>query len=87
MKSVGGKPIIAGLTILGLMLQACLVVLRFSMLISPLISPTTRAVETALNVARTHGAVVPTPNGTPNDWRSDCAHALEIGPIWAAFRD
>ena len=50
------KPMIAGLAILSLMLQACLVALQLSILIVPKAG----AIDAALNVICTdHGAVVP----------------------------
>jgi hypothetical protein len=63
------KPMIAGLAILSLMLQACLVALQLSILIVPKAG----AIDAALNVICTdHGAVVPPTEETPNDRGSDC---------------
>jgi hypothetical protein len=63
------KPLIAGLAILSLMLQACLVVLQLSILIAPKAA----AVDAALNVICTlHGAVVPPTEETPSDRDSHC---------------
>lgn len=63
------KPMIAGLAILSLMLQACLVALQLSILIAPKAG----AVDAALNVICTnHSAVVPPTEETPSDRGSDC---------------
>ena len=63
------KPMIAGLAILSLMLQACLVALQLSILIVPKAG----AIDAALNVICTdHGAVVPPTEETPSDRGSGC---------------
>jgi hypothetical protein len=60
---------IAGLAILNLMLQACLVALQLSILMAP----TAGAVGAALNVICTdHGAVVPPTEETPSNRGSGC---------------
>jgi hypothetical protein len=64
------KSTIAGLTMLGLMLQACLVALQ----LSAFVAPATGAFDQALNVICTsHGAVVPAADQMPSERRSDCA--------------
>jgi hypothetical protein len=63
------KPLIAGLAILSLMLQVCLVALQLSILIAP----EAAAVDAALNIVCTdHGAVVPPTQETPSDRGSGC---------------
>ena len=63
------KPMIAGLAILSLMLQACLTALQLSILIVPKAG----AIDAALNVICTdHGAVVPPTEETPSDRGSGC---------------
>jgi hypothetical protein len=72
------KPMIAGLAILSLMLQACLVALQLSILIVPKAG----AVDAALNVICTdHGAVVPPTKETPSDRGSRCG---SCPPCWPA---
>ena len=63
------KPMIAGLAVLSLMLQVCLVTLQLSILIAPKAG----AVDAALSVICTdHGAIVPPTEETPSDRGSDC---------------
>jgi hypothetical protein len=62
---------IAGLAMLGLMLQACLVAVQLSILVAPQAG----AADSALNViCSDHGAVVLiADDGAPGDRQSDCA--------------
>ena len=67
------KPMIGGLAILSLMLQACLVALQLSILIAPKAG----AVDAALDVICTdHGAVVPPTEEMPSDGGSGCGSCL-----------
>jgi hypothetical protein len=60
---------IAGLAILSLMLQVCLVALQLSILIAP----QARAIDAALNiVCADHGAVMSPTEETPSDQGSAC---------------
>jgi hypothetical protein len=64
------KATAAGLTILGLMLQICLVAFKLSILVAP----ATGTLDSALSVICTeHGAIMLTGDATPGDRRSDCA--------------
>jgi DUF2946 family protein len=64
------KQVIAGITMLSLLLQACLLALQFSMMVAPKAG----AVEIALNVICTdHGTQVLPSDGTPSPRQSGCA--------------
>ena len=64
------KAMVAGLTLLGLMLQICLVALKLSMLVAP----ATGTIDSALSIICTdHGAIALTGGAAPEDRRSDCA--------------
>jgi DUF2946 family protein len=76
------KPLIAGLAILSLMLQVCLVALQLSILIASKAG----AVDAALTVICTdHGAVAPPTEETPSDRRSDCGSCPLCGHAGASI--